>query len=149
LVYIWCWSSYFSFFDCFWIFELSYQHSILLWDRSFCPGIAPSRWSLFASPSSSLTEWCAQKSLHMGSSPLFYQWQVSFSPQDHLLPILAPSSKSFQVQCSENNLPSSTQVIYLSPAYAYGNPGFIILVCICLSNNIFLRLIFLSFCTCV
>jgi hypothetical protein len=59
------------------------------------------------------------------SKPYVFQQQVSLSPQDHLfLPNVISSGQTIQVQSCDPYSPSSGRVLYPSPNYAHGNPGF-------------------------
>jgi len=61
---------------------MAFRHFSMHRDKNMGNGVvSPS--PTFRSPSSFQPDWRAQQTLYMGSSPMFFQRQVSLSPQDH------------------------------------------------------------------
>lgn len=101
---------------------MSHQFIPSVHDRG--PG-RPSSMSPSSLPPSLPNDWRAQQSLFMGSTTPLYRRPVSLSPQDlHPVTHLVPSVFNYSTQQVDISSPSSGRVVYPSPVYHYGNPGY-------------------------
>ncbi len=102
--------------------KMSHQYNPSLHDRygRYHQGTSP-----LSSVPSFQNDWRAQQSLFMGSNTPYHQRQVSLSPQNNnlILP-MGPSVPPFPVQQPDTFSSSSGRIMYPSPVYQYGNPGF-------------------------